>query len=381
MLRIHQNDIQEQLRSKGIDPDHIKALHLKLQSGELDQNSFVIPIEQLALPTNDLAVSYDPTAKGVGVEALRSDQLLLFWLNGGAATRYGATQFANLPKGVTPVVDGVSYLELKIKNLLDVTRKYQLDDHPQVILMNSFMTDQPTREHLAALFQRYPDLNPERFHYVVQQASIPRFTKATDMKNIDVFVDSQGQLSWAPCGHGDFVYLLKDYLKQTHIPAVRYLFFSNIDNLAATLDPVLLGQHIQSQQGRTVEVVEKLETDQGGLPCLVNGQLIIVEQMKLPSQFPRTDLPWMNTNNFWFTLTDLLSYQQDLPWVLAEKTITEGEVIQLERFACDVNLPSQYIVVDRAQRFWPVKYYNDLLEYQKQPAFKQLLRERFQVEG
>ena len=39
MLRIHQSDIQQQLRAKGVDPEHIKALHIKLQSGELDQTS------------------------------------------------------------------------------------------------------------------------------------------------------------------------------------------------------------------------------------------------------------------------------------------------------------------------------------------------------
>lgn len=379
MLRINQADIQQQLRAKGVDPEHIKALHVKLQSGELDQASFVIPTEQLTVPSQPDVIPYNNHHLAIGIEALQADQLLVFWLNGGAATRYGAEQFADLPKGLTPVVDNISYIELKVRNLLDITKRYQLANHPQVILMNSFVTDKQTRAHLQQLFQKFPDLDPSRFHYVIQQARVPRFTKAEDVKEIDVFVDTQDQLSWAPCGHGDFVYLLREYLSDTHIPNVRYMLFANIDNIAVTIDPAMLGLHIQAQVGRTVEIVKKLPTDQGGLLCKVAGQMVIVEQMKFPKNFSLDQLPWLNTNTFWFTLTDLVQYNQDLPWILAEKAIPEGDVIQLERFACDVNLPSQYVLVERAQRFWPIKRYTDLLEYRQRATFQELLRKQFSV--
>lgn len=380
MLRIHQSDIQQQLLAKGVDPEHIKALHVKLQSGELDRASFVVPADRLAIPQPANITHYTTTALDKGVAALQEDALLLFWLNGGAATRYGTEQLGNLAKGVTPVVNAMSYLELKVRDLLATTKRYQLDVHPPVILMNSFVTDTQTREHFTTLFERYPDLDPSRFHFVIQQARIPRFTKAADVNEIDLFVDSTGQLSWAPCGHGDFIYLLREYLQAQPIPNVRYMLFANIDNLAATIDPALLGLHIQSGLGRTVEIVPKQANEPGGLPCLVDNQMMILEEMKLPVNFPASQLPWLNTNTFWFTLADLLQYNQDLPWILAEKTIAEGDVIQLERFACDVNLPSQYIAVERNQRFWPVKRYSDLLQYQQQPEFKRLLRDRFAVE-
>ena len=67
MLRIHQADIQEQLRAKGVDPEHIKALHIKLQSGELDQSSFVIPASQLSVPTTDDVTPHSTTALALGV--------------------------------------------------------------------------------------------------------------------------------------------------------------------------------------------------------------------------------------------------------------------------------------------------------------------------
>lgn len=403
MFHIDRADIQAQLLARGINPDHIRALHIRLQSGELDRSSFVVPTEHLKPPHKEdvtqLSDCDQPAMQQLGVETLQRDELVVFWLNGGAATRYLDTtkispaeqelygaqletiskEFANLPKGVTPVVNGMSYLELKIRNLLQVTKQYNLKTHPQVILMNSFVTDGPTRQHLAELFLRYPELDPTRFHFVIQQPTYPRFTKVADMKNIDLFVDTVGQLSWTPCGHGDFIYLVQDYFKTIHLPNLRYMFFANVDNLAAGIDPTILGLHVASKQGRTVELVNKDADDKGGEPCFVDNDLVIMEQMKFPEQFDHSQIPWFSTNTFWFTLSDLLKFDRDLPLVLAEKTIQENEVIQLERLACDVNLPSQYVVVPRQHRFWPVKRYVDLLIYQDTKEFQTLLKELYGV--
>lgn len=402
MYHIDRVHIQKQLQRRGIDPNHIKALHIKLQSGQLDQSSFVVTADRLRTPTiNDVIwpkkLNHTQLQRR-GEQLLRQDKLLVFWLNGGAATRYfdhskikpeeqdryGKTlstmgdTMSYLPKGITPVVNGMSYLELKIRNLLQVTEQCQLDVHPQVVIMTSFITDEQTRAHLSVLMKKYPDLDPERFHFVVQQPRLPRFTKVADMKNIDLFVDDTEQLSFAPCGHGDFVYLVQDYLRKTHIPNVEYMFFANADNLAATIEPWLLGLHAQSGTGRTVELVEKQADDQGGAPCFVDDKLVILEGMKFPPTFDQNQIPWINTNTFWFTLHDLMQFQEDLPLVLAEKTIPDGDVVQLEHFACDVNVPSQYVVLPRLQRFWPVKRYVDLLIYQD-PGSGTALHEQFET--
>jgi len=403
MFHIDKAEIQAQLLARGINPEHIRALHVKLQSGELDRSSFVIEASRLRVPKASDVVQLpdhdDTTMRQIGIEALQHDELALLWLNGGAATRYFdrskvttseqteygivldaiSKQFSNSPKGITPVVNNRSYLELKIRNLLQVTKQHKLEAHPHVILMNSFVTDNQTRQHLTELFSHYPDLDPSRFHFVVQQPIYPRFTKVKDMKDIDLFVNTTGELSWAPCGHGDFVYLVQDYFKTIRLPKLRYLCFTNVDNLAAGIDPTLLGMHIQSKKGRTVELVKKEVGDKGGEPCFVDDQLVIMEQMKFPEQFDHSQIPWFNTNTFWFTLSDLLQFNSDLPLVLAEKTIQDNEVIQLERFACDVNVPSQYVVVPREQRFWPVKRYVDLLHYQSTEQFKTLLKELYNL--
>lgn len=400
MHHIEREDIQDQLREHGIDPDHIKSLHVKLQSGELDRQSFVIDKNRLRVPVesdiDDFTKLNGELLHSKGVEALQNDELLVFWLNGGAATRYfdeskihpgEKNQYSNAlskitdeirqsPKGITPVINEMSYLELKIRNILTLTKQYKLPVHPHILLMNSFITDEPTRKLLDKLFIKYPDLEPNRFHFVVQQPTIPRFQQVEDLKNIDLFVKQDNTLSFAPCGHGDFIYLLQQYLQKTHIPNVRYMFFANIDNLGSTIEPTLLGYHIQKGTGRTVELAKKLVGDAGGAPCFVDDKLIIVEHMKFPGDFDQSTIPWFNTNTFWFTLTDLQNFEEDLPLILAEKTITEGNVIQLEHFACDVNVSSSYITVPRETRFWPVKRYVDLLIYQD-PSHPGTVHDRF----
>lgn len=387
MPHINKKEILAQLTAQGIDPEYIKNLHLKLKLGEISYDSFIISKEKIAIPADHLFNFYNQLPqhelKNIGHQAIQNDELLIFWLNGGAATRYFdeskikteekkryaqqlqkiSPAIRSLPKGITPVINAITYLELKIINLLKITTDLKLKKHPPVLIMNSFLTDEPTKKHLNELFKKYPQLIKERFHFVVQQPNIPRFKKVEQLQDMDVFIDQKGRLSFAPSGHGDFLYLTKKYLQTEKITGVKYMFFNNIDNFGSYIDPIILGYHIQKQKGRTVEVARKNPGDKGGAPCLVDGQMQIVEQMKFPNDFNQDTLKYFNTNNFWFTLQDLINYEAELPMIIAEKNIYGQEVLQLEHFACDVNLPSNFLVVPREIRFLPTKRYVDLLIY------------------
>ncbi|MBU0670985.1 UTP--glucose-1-phosphate uridylyltransferase [Patescibacteria group bacterium] len=407
-MKLTNQKIRKQLESLGINPAKVDALHLMMKSGELSHDSFVIEKSRLQAPTEKDYDKYHDLEKekfqSIGTQSIKNDELLVFWLNGGAATRFYdeskikseekskyqkeldalTPELIESPKGVTPVINDISFLELKIINLLKLTKDLNLKNHPQVILMNSFITDEPTRKHLDGLFKKYPELKPSRFHYVVQTHTIPRFNKVENLEDIDVFVDSKGNLSFAPCGHGDFLYLLQEYLRDENIPNVKYMFFSNIDNLGTFIDPIILGYHINSGKGRTVELVAKDPGDKGGAPCFVDDELIIVEQMKFPDNFNQDQIKVFNTNNFWFTIFDLENYDQELPLVIAEKIIPEGDVWQLEHFACDVNLPSTYLEVPRQERFWPTKRYVDLLLFKDSSSpehkiIKQLFKKQYNL--
>ena len=407
-MKVDNSEIKKQLTMRGIDPKKVDALHIQLKKGEISPDSFIINKDRLKpLKKSD----YDKyknldqkKLKIIGQQSIKNDELVTFWLNGGAATRYFdeskitpeeknkyktnleklTPEIIKSPKGITPVLNDISFLEIKIKNLLKLTKELNLEKHPHVILMNSFITDEDTREHLDKLYKKYPELHPSRFHFVVQKPIIPRFSKVQNLEDIDIFMDESGKLSFAPCGHGDFLYLVQDYLKKENIPNAKYMFFSNIDNFGTFIDPIILGYHINSGKGRTVELAAKLPGDKGGAPCFVDDKLIIVEEMKFPKDFDQDQIKVFNTNNFWFTLFDLENYNQELPLIIAEKVIPEGDVYQLEHFACDVNLPSAYLEVPRQTRFLPTKRYIDLLTYlnpesEQYPEFKKLLQNNYNI--
>ncbi|MFA6027413.1 MAG: UTP--glucose-1-phosphate uridylyltransferase [Patescibacteria group bacterium] len=402
-MLLTKKEINSQLLKQGVEPEQINELHLKLSLGQITYDSFIYSAKQLKAPSDSMFAFLDSVKesglKNIGEEAIKKGELLVFWLNGGAATRYFddskitkaerkkfqkelsliSSFTRSLPKGITPVIHDITYLELKIINLLKITAELKLKDHPPVLIMNSFLTDKPTRDHLDQLFKKYPQLRRELFHFIVQRPKVPRFKKVKNLSETELFIDQKGHLSFAPAGHGDFLYLTRDYFNEEGITGVKYMFFNNIDNFGSTINPTILGYHIQQRKGRTVEVAPKTKGDKGGAPCLVDNKIEIVEQMKFPQNFAQSSLKYFNTNNFWFTLKSLLDYEEDLPLIIAEKKIAEGEVLQLEHFACDVNLPSNYLVVPRDERFWPAKRYVDLLIYLKDKKFKDLLKREYDL--
>ncbi len=397
MQYIDNQELREQLKAFNIDPEQIKHVHLKLQSGDISPTSFIYPKEILRAPKENEYDHYENLDKEdlrkIGQEAIDNGELCVFWLNGGAATRYFnmkkvsdeekekykeelealTPEIINSPKGVTKTVNDLSYLELKLKNLIKV------NPNLKVILMNSFVTDEKTEEHLDEIINRNPELDRGQFFKVLQKPLYPRFTKPETIDEIDVFISPEGELSFAPCGHGDFLHLIQDFFKEHKWPEVKYMLFANIDNFGTTIDPVILGYHIKQGRGRTVELARKNPGDKGGAPCFVNDRLVIVEDMKFPEDFNQDDIKSFNTNTFWFTIEELMKYEEELPLILATKTVEGEEVYQVEHFANDVNLETSFLETPREKRFLPTKRYVDLLIYKEDDKFKKLLQDEYNV--
>ena len=62
---------------------------------------------------------------------------------------------------------------------------------------------------------------------------------------------------------------------------------SNVDNLGARVDPVVVGMHLHGRQPLTCEVARK-EGDMGGAPVRVDGKLQLVEGPRFPPRSSRT---------------------------------------------------------------------------------------------
>ena len=101
---------------------------------------------------------------------------------------------------------------------------------------------------------------------------------------------------------------------------VRTIVVSNVDNLGARLDPVVVGMHALAGTPLTVEVVAKGD-DTGGAPARVDGRPQLLEAMRFPPDFDQSRIPVFNTN----TVADRRSTRSpspiELTWLVVEKMV------------------------------------------------------------
>jgi UTP--glucose-1-phosphate uridylyltransferase len=289
-----------------------------------------------------LPVPSDPefqACRDAGLAALASGQVGVVILAGGMATRF---QYEK-PKGLYPIWNGKSFLALKLEAIK------ALGFPVPVFLMTSFATDAAIAEHLRAHdYFGLPERRVERF----SQYEMPRLAPGGG-----VFYE-QGRISLAAPGHGDFPFAFQEggLLSRFVAGGGRYLCFSNVDNLGATLDPVILGCHIRGGAQMTVEVAPKNPGDQGGAPARVDGRMQLVEGFAFPPGFDHAQIDVFNTANYIFD-AQALGTGFELPWYVVEKVVHGEKVIQFEHLAGDLStvLTTRFIRVVREERFLPVK--------------------------
>lgn len=291
----------------------------------------------------------------LGREAIDKGQAAALILSGGMATRFNYDQ----PKGVYPILDGASFLELKIRWIRELSPTLP------IFVMTSFHTDTTIRAHLQAnshfgadpggivLFEQY------RFRRLCPDGSF--------------FCSLDGQEDHAAPGHGDFIHALRASGELDRFIAAggKYLLFSNVDNLGATIDPAIVGWHIRSGREMSVEVAAKHPGDKGGAPARVNGRMQLVEGFAFPEDFDQDLIPVFNTATYVFN-AEALQRDVELPWYLVEKKVEDQTVIQFEHLAGDLSvfLDTGFLQVDRDERFIPVKSQGDV------PAAQELIRRK-----
>ena len=321
------------------DEPLFERLRALVADGTLSEESNYVRGHVEPLPSEAL-VPLDRALVHEGQEAIDRGEVAAAVLNGGMATRFGG-----LVKGIVEAVDGRSFLEWK---LLDAQRA-----GVAMVVMNSFATDEATREFVSGL-----EVPPPLF-----------FTQSVSLRlNPDgsLFEDDTGTTSPYAPGHGDFVPSLRreGVLDELRAQGVRLLLLSNVDNLAARVDPAVVGAHLAGGRPVTLEVTEKAPGDTGGAPALVDGRPMAVEGFRFPPGFDQSRIPVFATNCFVFEL-DALDREYDLTWLYVEKEVSGRPAIQLEQLVNEVTRfqPTTFLQVPRSGpqgRFFPVKTPADL---------------------
>lgn len=334
-------NVDEILERYGFDEALFEELRARVASGELSQEANLVrgvlePLadDELALE-NQLAhlpgqAESDFDFAGVAVAVL----------NGGMATRFGGAV-----KGLVEAVDGVSFLDWKLRDARAAG--------VPVVVMNSFATDKETREHLG-----------DRDDVVVfSQSVLLRLNE-----DGSVF---PGPSPYTP-GHGDFAVLAP--VDELRARGIRTLMLSNVDNLGARIDPRVLAAHRAAGNPLTIEVAPA-EGDPGGAPARVNGRPQIVEGFRFPPGFDLDTLRVFNTNSL-VVEVDALAERHSLTWFYVEKEVEGRKAVQLERLVNELSafLPTTYLLVPRHHpysRFVPVKTPEDL--ERARPFLRELL--------
>ena len=278
-----------------------------------------------------------------GQEAMRAGEVGAVILAGGMATRFGG-----VVKAAVEVLDGASFLELKLRDIAAVAER--ANAKIPVYLMTSFATDDAIATMARAL-------STDRCPVV----TFPQFISLRLTPEGELFRDGKGSVSPYAPGHGDLTFALRraGILGRFRQAGGRTLMMSNVDNLTATLDPAVIGAHIESGSALTAEMAPKEPGDKGGAPARVDGKAQIVEAFRFPEDFDQERIPVFNTNTF---VLDAASIDAEFPltWFAVSKTVDDKPAIQFERLVGELTafLDPAFLRVERHgpdARFQPIK--------------------------
>ncbi|MGE5787252.1 MAG: UTP--glucose-1-phosphate uridylyltransferase [Myxococcales bacterium] len=317
------------------------------------------------------SVSWDPDSDSynralhAGADAIAQGKVASLVLNGGLATRFGG-----IVKGIVNAYDERSFLACKLE---DARRTADLfGTRVPFILLNSFATAEPTFEHLRS--NNYFGLDPNDVLMMDQSISV----KVTPEG--DPFFGDDGLPRYYAPGHGEFfaVLLRSGIFHELRRRGVEWFTFSNVDNLGATIDPIILGHHVLSRADMTVEVIEKRKNaqgqyDVGGAPAILDGFLQVIEGFRFPPELAPESLKYFQTNNMIFSLAALRD-TLILPRYLVKKPVDGRSSIAFEAITCEASglrrsdgsrvLKLGLLQVPREGkfgRFYPVKSREDLV--------------------
>ena len=343
-----ERELAPRLAGLALDRERIEGFARAIGRGELGPARNRLPSQpEPAGPEDvDRLEAFDASrrarTRARGLEALARGEVACCVLNGGMATRFGGAV-----KGIVSALGDKSFLELKL------AQARSCGPVPFVV-MNSFATDRATREFLSA---RGLDGAVRCFRQGVSLRLTPEG---------ELFRDAAGALSLYAPGHGDLPDALRDSgtLDWLAERGVRALALSNVDNLGADVDPVVVGYHLEHGKPLTAEVAKTVPGDVGGAPARVDGRLQVVEGFRFPLGFDFSRLVYLNTNTFILSL-DLLREEHPLTWFYVEKAVDGRPAVQMERLVHELSarVDSAFLATPRdgpQGRFFPTKTREDL---------------------
>ncbi|MCC6217143.1 MAG: UTP--glucose-1-phosphate uridylyltransferase [Polyangiaceae bacterium] len=358
-------EVQERLRAHGFDAAAFCERAARVAAAGVDnvaRGEIGPPAPSDVVPLPPRGSAEHARLASVGAAALARGEHALVVLAGGMATRMGG-----VVKALVEALPGRTFLELRLAEQEAVRARH--GRAAPLWLMTSDATDGPIRAALG------PRLDGERVAAFVQGLA-PRLDERAGL-----FLGADGAPSLHAPGHGD----LPDALRASGLLARfvagggRSVTLTNLDNLGATLEPAVIGWHLDQGADVTCELVEKSGTDRGGIPVRWNGRPVVLEELRLPPTLDASSVRVFNTNTFHVGARALLESHVDWTWLVVKKRVGERDALQMERLIGELTcaLPTRFLLVPRTgaeSRFLPVKDSDELAV--RRAEIEQVARDR-----
>ncbi len=341
------NSLKELLKENGFDREQHEQIRTDLRSGRIGLSQNRLPSKttlQDATPDDviDTRDANDQSALDAGRLAISEGQVAVVTLAAGAGSRW--TGGAGVVKGLHPFwkLGGThrSFAEVHLAKSRKVAETFGVD-LPHVFT-TGYMTHRPIEEYLAQTknagypgtvylsrgmsvgLRLTPTVHDLRFFWeempqqiLDEQQQKVRESLRTALVN---WASSVGEASdyttnvplqcLHPVGHWYEVpnMMRNGLLHQmlTKQPNLKYLMLHNIDTLGASVDPLMLGHHIQRNANLTYEVISRRIDDRGGGLARVDGKLRLLEGLAMPHEQDEFKLSYYNSMTTWIDIDRLL---------------------------------------------------------------------------
>ncbi|WP_321475514.1 UTP--glucose-1-phosphate uridylyltransferase [uncultured Paludibaculum sp.] len=339
--------LHELLEDYGFDRVQHEKIRADLRSGRigLAQNRLPVSSRIEDVSTGEVTDARQPLSArlvSLGAQALAEGAVAVVSLAGGAGSRW--TKGAGVVKALNPFVMMAgrhrSFVEIHLAKSRQASRRF---GRPVAhVFTTSYFTHPPMQQYLQAAdnygykgplylspgrsvgLRLIPTARDLRFAWqeMPQQVLDDQKQKvrdsgraalmnwATSLGEASDYTDNLPQQCLHPVGHW---YEVPNLLRNGTLrrlleeqPGLRYILLHNIDTTGVSLDPGLLGLHIDSGAAITTEVIGREVEDHGGGLARVNGRVRLIEGMALPDERLEFELSYYNSNTMWISIDALL---------------------------------------------------------------------------
>lgn len=172
-----------------------------------------------------------------------------------------------------------------------------------------------------------------------------------------IVFDAEGATALYPCGAGDLFPALsqRNFLKAFLQSGGRYVFVTDVQNVFGTLDPSIIGYHIETSSKVTCEVVKRKPLEDGSVLAEASTGLSLVALSTLNST-DHEQYTWLATSSFVMN-ADLDYSRLGNAWTRVLRNVGQKAYVQHERSLDEITsaYDTTYLGVSRAERFMPLR--------------------------